>query len=62
MTLSLTVIMGIAVVLLVMKFELKWFHALIAVLFGLTLGGTELGSFLLDGLQSISTAIAQAKF
>lgn len=62
MTLSLTLIMGIVVVLLVMKFDLKWIHALLAVLFGLTLGGTQAGEFLLGGLESLSQMIATAKF
>jgi len=62
MTLSLTIIMAIVVVLLVAKFELKGFHALLCVLCGLTLGGTEVGEFLLGGLETLATSIAQLKF
>ncbi|AXG66277.1 hypothetical protein SEA_ANNADREAMY_192 [Streptomyces phage Annadreamy] len=62
MTLSLTIIMSIIVVLLIGKFDLKWFHALLCVLCGLTLGGTEVGQFLLEGLETVATALAQVKF
>jgi len=62
MTLSLTFIMLALVALFVAKFDLKWFHALVCVLAGLTLGGTEIGNYLLDGLKSFGTMISQIKF
>lgn len=62
MTLSIALFMVIIVVLLVMKFDLKWFHALICVLAGLTLGGSQVGDFLLGGLKSVLTMLSQAKF
>ncbi|AXH49308.1 hypothetical protein HWB76_gp093 [Streptomyces phage Blueeyedbeauty] len=62
MTLSLTIIMTIIVVLLVAKFDLKWFHALLCILCGLTLGGTEVGGFLLEGLETLAASLAQLKF
>lgn len=62
MTMSLAFLMAILVALLVAKFDLKWFHALICVLAGLTLGGTQVGDFLLDGLDATVTGISQIRF
>lgn len=62
MNVSIAVFMGIVVVLLVMKFELKWFHALLCVMAGLSLNNTEVGDFLTKMLTGAITGLSQIKF
>jgi hypothetical protein len=62
MTLSIAVVMGIIVVLLVAKFELKWFHALICVMAGLSLNGTKVGDFISGMLVGTVHALSQIRF
>ena len=62
MNLSIAVFMGIIVVLLVMKFELKWFHALLCVMAGLSLNNTQVGDFLTGMLTGAISAMSQIKF
>lgn len=62
MTLSIAIVMCIIVVLLVAKFELKWFHALICVMAGLSLNGTKVGDFISGMLSGTVDMISQIKF
>lgn len=64
MTLSIGIaaFMVIVVVLLVAKFELKWLHALLCVMAGLSLNNTKVGNFLVDLLHGAVGMLSQIKF
>lgn len=62
MTLSISFILLLLVGLMVWKWDLKFFQALVCVLAGLTLGGSELGDWLLGFLEELGRAVSQIKF
>lgn len=62
MTISISIILLIIVGLMIAKWDLSWFKALVCVLAGLTLGGTEVGDWLLKFLDELGTAVSQIKF
>lgn len=62
MTLSLSVILGILIVALIAKWELGKFAALVCILFGITIGGTDAANTVLGWMDQLGTIVSQIKF
>jgi hypothetical protein len=62
MQLSVAALMTLLIVLLVWKFELKWLHALVCIMAGLSLSGTKVGDFFVSLLSGIMTMVSNIKF
>ncbi len=62
MTLSLSVLLGVLVILLLMKFELKKGSAIVCILFGITIANTEVANWVLDFVNMLAGLVGQAKF
>jgi hypothetical protein len=62
MTLSIVVILLIAVALMIWKFDLKPFHAIIVLMLGLCLNGTSFGNFCKELLTSLAQMASKINF
>jgi hypothetical protein len=62
MTLSVVVLLLIVVGLLVWKFDLKPFHAIIVLMLGLFLNGTSFGNFCEELITSLAKMASKINF
>lgn len=62
MTLSLSVILGIVILALIAKWELSKVAAIVCILFGITIGGTEAGNTVMGWVDQFGNIISQIKF
>lgn len=62
MTLSLSILLGIVVVLMIMKWELGKFAAFVCILFGITIANTTAAGYIMGWVDQLANLISQIKF